>query len=57
MSVKFADEIVKEIKELGQIQTDGYVTGESYEEWLYDKAVNIGEIFSNQYDDSDCSGE
>lgn len=58
MSIKFADEIAKEIKERGQIQDpDGCVTGESYEEWLYDKAVNICEIFSNQYDDSNCSGE
>ena len=50
MSIKFADEIVKEIKERGQIQIpDGYVTGEDYEKWLYDEAVNS--------DDSNCNGE
>lgn len=42
MSIKFADEIVKEIKERGQIQTpEGCVTGEEYEKWLYnDEPVN-----------------
>lgn len=40
MSVKFADKIVKEIKERGRIQTDvtdGYVTGEEFEKWLRKK--------------------
>ena len=34
MSIKFADEIAKEIKERGQIQVpDGCVTGEEFEKW------------------------
>ena len=42
MSVKFADEIVTEIKERGQIQVpDGCVTGEEFEEWLRKKNINL----------------
>lgn len=36
MAVKFADEIVKEIRERGSIEVpEGYFTGEAFEEWLY----------------------
>ena len=42
MSIKFADEIAKEIKERGQIQVpDGCVTGEEFEKWLREKNINI----------------
>ncbi|MBQ4523440.1 MAG: hypothetical protein IJA10_10905 [Lachnospiraceae bacterium] len=42
MSIKFADEIVKEIKDRGEIQVqEGYVTGEEFEKWLIDKNINI----------------
>ena len=51
MSIKLADEIVKEIKERGQIQIpDGYVTGEEYEKWLYDETVNNND---NNYNDEE----
>ena len=37
MSIKFADEIIEEIKERGQIQvSDGCVVGEEFEK-IYDK--------------------
>ena len=37
MAIKFADEIVKEIEERGQIQVqDDCVTGEEFEKWLKD---------------------
>ena len=36
MAIKFADEIVKEIRERGSIEVPkGYFTGEAFEEWLY----------------------
>lgn len=36
MAIKFADEIVKEIRERGSIEgPKGYFTGEVFEEWLY----------------------
>ena len=42
MSIKFADEIAKEIKERGQIQApDGCVTGEEFEKWLREKNINL----------------
>lgn len=42
MSIKFADEIAKEIKERGQIQVpDGCVTGEEFEKWLREKNINL----------------
>ena len=50
MGIKFADEIAKEVKERGQIKIpDNCVTGEEFEKWLYDEAVNS--------DDSNCNGE
>lgn len=37
MGIKFAMDIIKEIEKRGQITVpSGYVTGEVYEEWLYD---------------------
>ena len=42
MSIKYADEIVKEIEGRGEIQIpDGYVTGEEFEKWLRDKNINL----------------
>lgn len=35
MPIKYADDIIKEIEERGQIQIpEGCVTGEEFEEWL-----------------------
>ena len=37
MGIKFAMDIIKEIEKRGAITVpSGYVTGEVYEEWLYD---------------------
>ena len=42
MAVKFADEIVKEIRERGSIEVpEGYFTGEAFEEWLYKEMIFI----------------
>ncbi len=48
MGIKFAMDIIKEIEKRGPITVpSGYVTGEAYEEWLYEgiaidsKAKNI----------------
>ena len=42
MTVKFADDIVKEIQERGNIEVpEGYVTGEPYEEWLHNERFFI----------------
>ena len=41
MSVKYANEIVKEIEERGQIQVpEGCVTGEEYEKWMRGENIN-----------------
>lgn len=37
MAIKFAEDIIKEIEERGSITVPrGYVTGEAFEEWLYE---------------------
>lgn len=37
MEIKYAENIIKEIEKRGTIVVpDGYVTGEAYEEWLYE---------------------
>ena len=42
MAIKFAEDIVKEIRERGSIEVpEGYVTGEAFEEWLYKETVFI----------------
>lgn len=42
MAVKFADEIVKEIRERGSIEVpEGYFTGEAFEEWLYKEEIHV----------------
>ena len=42
MSIKFADEIAKEIKERGQIQVpDSCITGEEFEKWLRETPKEI----------------
>lgn len=42
MAIKFAEDIVKEIRERGSIEVpEGYVTGEAFEEWLYKGSVSI----------------
>ena len=42
MAIKFAEDIVKEIRERGSIEVPkGYVTGEAFEEWLYKETVFI----------------
>lgn len=42
MAIKFADEIVKEIRERGSIEVpEGYFTGEAFEEWLYKEKIFI----------------
>lgn len=38
MSIKYADEIVKEIEERGQIKV---LTGEEFEQWLRDRNINL----------------
>lgn len=36
--IKFAVEIVEDIKKRGNIEVpEGYVTGESFEKWLYER--------------------
>ena len=45
MNIKFSNEIIKEIQRRGNIEApEGYVTGESYEEWLLteERSVNMG---------------
>ncbi len=38
MAIKFANDIVKEIRERGSIEVPkGYFTGEAFEEWLHDE--------------------
>lgn len=40
MGIKFAMDIIKEIEKRGSITVPkGYVTGEAYEEWLYEEDV------------------
>lgn len=42
MAIKFADEIVKEIRERGSIEVpEGYFTGEAFEEWLYKEKEKV----------------
>lgn len=42
MAIKFADEIVKEIRERGSVEVpEGYFTGEAFEEWLYKEEIFI----------------
>lgn len=42
MDIKYANEIVKEIEERGEIQVpDGCVTGEEFEKWLRDRDINL----------------
>ena len=53
MGIKFADEIVKEIKERGQIQVpDGCVTGEEFDKWLREMNINL----TSKEIASDCQG-
>ena len=38
MAIKFANDIIKEIRERGSIEVpEGYFTGEAFEEWLYEE--------------------
>lgn len=47
MATKFADEIVKEIRERGSIEVpEGYFTGEAFEEWLYKDHIFV-ELFDS----------
>lgn len=47
MAIKFADEIVKEIRERGSIEVpEGYFTGEAFEEWLYKDQIFV-ELFDS----------
>lgn len=40
--IKYANQIIKEIKERGHIQvSNGYVTGEEFEKWLRDRNINL----------------
>lgn len=58
MAIKYADEIIKDIKERGEIKVpDDCVTGEEYENWLYNESVKGNTLFSNPYDDSLWDGE
>lgn len=42
MAIKYANEIVKEIEERGQIQVpDNCITGEEFEKWLREKNINL----------------
>lgn len=51
MAIKFANEIVKEIRERGSIEVpEGYFTGEAFEEWLYE------EIFIELSDSMELNG-
>ena len=53
MSIKFADEIAKEIKERGQIKIqDNCVTGEEFEKWLREMNINL----TSKEIASDCQG-
>ena len=41
MDIKFAEDIVKEMEERGDITVpQDCVTGEDFEEWLYEEIVN-----------------
>ena len=41
MNIKLAEDIVKEMEERGTITVpQGCVTGEDFEEWLYEQVVN-----------------
>lgn len=51
MAIKFAEDIVKEIEERGPIYVpDGYVTGEAFEEWLYEDIAMEDNCLSNLND-------
>ena len=40
--IKYANQIIKEIEERGQIQVpNGYATGEEFEKWLRDRNINL----------------
>ena len=66
MGIKFAMDIIKEIEKRGPITVpSGYVTGEAYEEWLYEdiamdsrrgsslSATSIKiELYENAYDEN-----
>ena len=40
--IKYANQIIKEIEERGQIQVpNGCVTGEEFEKWLRDRNINL----------------
>lgn len=53
MAVKFANDIVKEIRERGNIEVpEGYVTGEAFEEWLHKE-----KIFTKMLASTDISKE
>lgn len=42
MVIKYANEIIKEIEERGEIQVPyGCVTGEEFEKWLRNRDVNL----------------
>jgi len=45
MKIKFADEIVKEMRERGDICVpNGSITGEDFEKWLYEEDKELEEI-------------
>ena len=42
MAIKFANELVKEIRKNGGAKvSEGYITGEAFENWLYEKNETI----------------
>lgn len=54
MAIKFAEDIVKEIRERGNIEVpEGYVTGEAFEEWLYKGTVLIELVDDTAVSDTD----
>lgn len=69
MAIKFAVDIIKEIEKRGSITIpNGYVTGEAFEEWLYEndlletKMKSCSEIFrvkTNHYENifNECYGD
>ena len=45
MSIKYADDIIKEINNRGTIQIpENSATGEEFEKWLYEDNINEKEI-------------
>lgn len=48
MAIKFAQDIVREIRERGSIEVpEGYVTGEDFENWLYGEEQIFMDAFEN----------